>query len=279
MEAILTSLITQLKNPWQYICVGAVWCAVLYFNLDRQYLAPLIITSLGFAYLFEKLLTKIMLSLFKKIKEFFVNKNLLKTLKNCTAEEKDFLYNRLYENDNERSIEMNRDSYFYKEKQTSQFGYPFTYELYKKQFNTKEKVIKFLRQLENKGIIQAHDNKSMIIPMPVWNLLTKKADEIFKNFLPLPITPTEDKIKWAKITYNAISKEHKDILRKIMLSPSSEYLNIKVLSSELASQANLLKMYPLFKEFQVDFNACIAIFSPDLYSILDTILKEEANAE
>ncbi|MBR5129870.1 MAG: hypothetical protein IKV03_01410 [Alphaproteobacteria bacterium] len=179
METILTSLITQLKNPWQYICVGAVWCAVLYFNLDRQYLAPLIITSLGFAYLFEKLLTKIMLSLFKKIKDFFVNKNLLKTLKNCTPEEKDFLYSRIYENDNELSIEMNYDSYFYKKKQMSKFGGGFTFNLYKKQFNTKEKVIKFLRQLENKKIIQCHGNRSMIIPTPIWNILVKNADIIF----------------------------------------------------------------------------------------------------
>ena len=36
MEAILTSLISQLKNPWQYICVGLIWSSILYFGIDKQ---------------------------------------------------------------------------------------------------------------------------------------------------------------------------------------------------------------------------------------------------
>lgn len=278
MEAILTSLITQLKNPWQYICVGAVWCAVLYFNLDRQYLAPLIITSLGFAYLFEKLLKKIVLSLFKKIKEFFVNKNLLKTLKNCTPEEKDFLYNRVYENGNELQIDMNSDAYFYKQDERTT-----TYHLvcYKRVFDTKSKVIKFLRQLEKKKIIKNFGNQHMIIPERVWDILIKNANEIFKDFNPLPIEPTEDRIKCAKILYSTVSAEHKALLRHIISSPSAEYKNIKILTPELASQAMMLKIYALFKDFQVDFlsNERIATFLPELYNILEIILKEEDNAE
>lgn len=276
METILTSLITQLKNPWQYICIGAVWYAVLHFNLDRQYLTPLIITSLGFSYILEQIIIKIISPVFHGIKDYFVTKRILKTLKNCTPEEKDFLYNRVYENGNELQIDMNSDAYFYKQDERTT-----TYHLvcYKRVFDTKSKVIKFLRQLEKKKIIKNFGNQHMIIPERVWDILIKNANEIFKDFNPLPIEPTEDKIKWAKILYNTVYKEHKDILKKIMLSPSSEYTNIKVLSSELASQANLLKIYPLFNEFQVDFltNACIATFSPDLYFILDSVLKEDTN--
>ncbi len=201
---------------------------------------------------------------------------LLHTIKNCSSEEKDFLYNRVYENGNELQIDMNSDAYFYKQDERTT-----TYHLvcYKRVFDTKSKVIKFLRQLEKKKIIKNFGNQHMIIPERVWDILIKNANEIFKDFNPLPIEPTEDKIKWAKILYNTVYKEHKDILKKIMLSPSSEYTNIKVLSSELASQANLLKIYPLFNEFQVDFltNACIATFSPDLYFILDSVLKEDTN--
>ena len=202
---------------------------------------------------------------------------LLHTIKNCSSEEKDFLYNRVYENGNELQIDMNSDAYFYKQDERTT-----TYHLvcYKRVFDTKSKVIKFLRQLEKKKVIENSGNQHMVIPQQVWNILTKNSNKIFKNFTPLPIEPIEEKIKWAKILYGTVSKEHKDILRKIISSPFSEYRNVKVLSNELASQANILKIYPLFDEFRIDFlsNACIAIFSPDLYSILDTILKEELNA-
>lgn len=121
------------------------------------------------------LMWKILYRCYSWIKNLYI----LYILKNCTSQEKDFLYNRVYENDNELSIEMNYDGYFYKKKRVSQFSGSFTYELYKKQFNTKEKVIKFLRQLENKKIIQYHGNKSMIIPISVWTILVKYASEIF----------------------------------------------------------------------------------------------------
>ena len=101
---------------------------------------------------------------------------LLKTLKNCTPEEKDFLHNRVYENGNELRIDMYSDSYFYKRDENS-FGYRVY--LYKEKFNTKEKVGLFLRQLENKKIIKNFGNQDMIIPVPVWNVLVKHADEIF----------------------------------------------------------------------------------------------------
>ena len=179
METILTSLITQLKNPWQYICVGLVWSGVLYFDIDKQYLIPFVIASLGFAYLLEQIITKIVLVIFRKAKDYFVAKKILETLRKCTSEEKDFLHNRVYENGNELRIDMYSDSYFYKRDENS-FGYRVY--LYKEKFNTKEKVGLFLRQLENKKIIKNFGNKDIIIPVPVWNVLVKCADEIFEDF-------------------------------------------------------------------------------------------------
>ena len=72
---------------------------------------------------------------------------------------------------------MNRDDYFYLY-ECDGYG-ETTYSLYKEYFDTKEKVIKFLRQLENKQIIRNYGNQSMIISSLVWDILIKHADEIF----------------------------------------------------------------------------------------------------
>lgn len=203
---------------------------------------------------------------------------LLHTIKNCSSEEKDFLYNRVYENGNELQISINSDRYFYQiDEQSSTHNLLF----YKGRFDSKFKIMLFLRQLEKKKIIKNFGNQHMIIPERVWDILIKNANEIFKDFNPLPIEPTEDKIKWAKILYSTVSAEHKALLRHIISSPSAEYKNIKILTPELASQAIMLKIYALFKDFQVDFssNERIATFLPELYSILEIILKEENNAE
>ena len=178
MEPIFTSLITQLKNPWQYICVGVVWSGILYFNIDKQYLVPFIIVAFGLAYLFEKILNKIVIPICLKIKNFCIAMRLLYVLKHCSPEEKEFLYSRVYQNGNELQIDINHDNYFYKQKKDA---YEYEFYLYKKDFNTKEKVIKFLRQLENKKIITNFGNQSMVIPVFVWNVLVKNADKIFKN--------------------------------------------------------------------------------------------------
>lgn len=227
------------------------------------------------------LLWKILVRCCLKVKKSLANFFMLKTLKNCTPEEKNFLYNRLYENDNEFKIDMDQDSYFYREETIDLFRGGSVFKLYRHPFDTKKKVIKFLRQLENKKILQIFDNKSMIIPIPVWKLLTKNTDKIFKNFVPLVITPTEDKIKLAKITYTTFPKKLKDILRRIMLAPSSEYPNVKILDRQLASQTNMLQMYQLFNEFKVEHlpNVSIVTLTTDLYFILETILKEDVDAE
>ena len=121
------------------------------------------------------LIWRILSILFSWIRSF----SILKTLKNCTSEEKKFLYNRVYENGNELKIDINNDSYFYKMEPI--FG-AITYNLYRKSFDTKEKIGLFLRQLEKKQIIKNFGNQSMTIPVPVWNVLVKYADEIFEDF-------------------------------------------------------------------------------------------------
>ena len=107
-------------------------------------------------------------------------KKILKTLKNCTQQEKKFLYNRIFENGNEVTIDLQTDSYFYEKGDDVLRG--MFYELYKQQFSTKEKMLIFLRGLENKGILQNYGNQTMIIPQQVWDILVKNSDEIFKGF-------------------------------------------------------------------------------------------------
>lgn len=102
-------------------------------------------------------------------------KNILKTLKDCTQQEKEFLYNRIFENNNGRDIDFRYDSYFYKH-----VGYDTT-EPYRCDLLTKEKILIFLRKLENKGILQSDSRHTMIIPQQVWDILVKYSDEIFKR--------------------------------------------------------------------------------------------------
>jgi len=119
------------------------------------------------------------LCLIDKVFSFVYGKILLSRIKKTTRQEKDFLYNRVYNNGNELRIDMNDDPYFYKR---GSIDDSYEIKLHKKNFNTKEKVIKFLRGLENKGIIKNYGNQSMIIPLQVWNILIKNADEIFKDY-------------------------------------------------------------------------------------------------
>ena len=119
------------------------------------------------------------LCLIDKVFSFFYGKILLSRIKNATRQEKDFLYNRVYNNGNELRIDMNDDPYFYKHVTTNDY---WGWMPYKKDFNTKEKITKFLRLLENKGIIKNFGNQSMTIPLQVWNILVKYADEIFKDY-------------------------------------------------------------------------------------------------
>lgn len=102
-------------------------------------------------------------------------KILLNRLKKCTTQEKRFLYNRIFEKDNTRSIDFKDDSYFYKH-----VGYNIKVP-YRDDLVTKEKVLIFLRKLENKKILQSDGWQTMIIPQQVWDILVKNSDEIFKG--------------------------------------------------------------------------------------------------
>lgn len=107
---------------------------------------------------------------------FLINgKILLNRLKNCTVQEKRFLYNRIFEEHNARSIDFKEDSYFYQ-----YIGYN-TKVPYRDDLVTKEKVLSFLCKLENKGILQSDGGQIMIIPQQVWDILVKNSDEIFKG--------------------------------------------------------------------------------------------------
>lgn len=117
------------------------------------------------------LIWKILSILFSWIRSF----SILKTLKNCTSEEKRFLYNRIFEEHNARRIDFKEDSYFYQ-----YVGYN-TKVPYRDDLVTKEKVLSFLCKLENKGILQSDGGQTMIIPQQVWDILVKNSDEIFKG--------------------------------------------------------------------------------------------------
>ena len=103
-----------------------------------------------------------------------VGKILLNRLKKCTAQEKRFLYNRIFENGNDRSIDLQTEGYFYE-----RIGYKILPS--RRDFHTKEKILIFLRKLENKGILQSRGNQTMIIPQQVWDILVKNSVEIFKG--------------------------------------------------------------------------------------------------
>lgn len=107
---------------------------------------------------------------------FLINgKILLNRLKKCTAQEKRFLYNRIFEKDNTRSIDFKEDSYFYQ-----YVGYN-NWVPYRDDLLTKEKVLIFLRKLENKKILQSDGRQTMNIPQQVWDILIKNSDEIFRG--------------------------------------------------------------------------------------------------
>ena len=154
METILASLITQLKNPWQYICVGLVWSGVLYFDIDKQYLYPAILCSLGLAYIIQTLFDKI----FYWIKMKKKHESILFNLLHMNEEEKKFIGYCFSNNIQTCSLNM----------------------LYQNSaiWNTlPQKGI----ALRPSGVIQA-DALPLSIPENVWKLIEKHADEIFKDF-------------------------------------------------------------------------------------------------
>ena len=115
---------------------------------------------------------------FVKFYYFILSKRMLKILIKCTVQEKKFLYYRVYENGNELGISMYNEPYFYKENRDEKGKFK-GFSLYKKEFNTKEKVGMFLRELEKKGILRNGGNQSMTMPLWVWNVLVRNANKCF----------------------------------------------------------------------------------------------------
>ena len=177
---LITSLITQIKNPFQYIIVGGIGIIMIYFKIDKQYFVYVIIFSMGVAYVLEKLWKMIKVKL-SCIYNYFKRKQILKILLNLTRQEKQFLYNRIYENANELQIDMRGDSYFYEQDKNTNV---YKLVLYKKEFNTTGKVGIFLRNLEKKAILENAGNQTMRIPKIVWDVLIKNSDDIFISLKP-----------------------------------------------------------------------------------------------
>lgn len=176
----ISALVSQLKNPWQYICIGVVWTLMLKYSLDDKYLVPSVLVSLGTGYLVPNVLNLIKRTIIK-FHFYILSRKMLKILIDCTAQEKNFLINRVYENGNELGISMHNEPYFYKESRDDKGNFE-GFVLYKREFNTKEKVGIFLRGLEKKGILKNGGNQSMIMPLWVWNVLIKNADKCLERF-------------------------------------------------------------------------------------------------
>ena len=88
METILTSLITQLKNPWQYLCVGCVWSCIIYFDLNKEYLIPASLCAMGVAYIIRQIIKFI----FDKITLYRWKKQVLFNLLHMNPEEKSIIW-------------------------------------------------------------------------------------------------------------------------------------------------------------------------------------------
>lgn len=87
METIFTSLISQIKNPWQYVFIGIFWSCIIYFNINREYTMPIIVWCMGVAYIFDLIIKYIK----GKIDSHKYNKIILFNLLHMNEEEKTFI--------------------------------------------------------------------------------------------------------------------------------------------------------------------------------------------
>lgn len=91
METILSSLIQQVKNPWQYILVGGVHIVLIYYKVDKQYFVWSSAFCMGIAYLFELIMQVIKNYVKEKLFYFKNRKNILFNLLHMNVEEKRFI--------------------------------------------------------------------------------------------------------------------------------------------------------------------------------------------
>lgn len=89
MENLLTSLFSQIKNPWQYICVGGAVGGIIYFNINREYIVPASMCAIGGAYIINNIIKFI----YDKITLHQWKKQILFNLLHMNVEEKDVIWN------------------------------------------------------------------------------------------------------------------------------------------------------------------------------------------
>lgn len=153
MENIITSLISQIKNPWQYICIGFVWCAILYLNIEEKYTIPAILITIGIAAFIQKIVNYAL--------DFIDDKQI----------EKEILFNLMHMNNMERSFVYHC---FSNNTQTASFS----------MFSNAGTIWNTLPQ---KGIafksigIQSTEALSLTIPSYVWRIIKKHQKEIFSE--------------------------------------------------------------------------------------------------
>ena len=104
METIVTSLITQLKNPWQYICFAIAWFCILYFKINSDYLLPASILSLPCGYFLSNVSQYVVFKYRQKQKE----KDILFHLNHLNPYEREFIKQCINDNTQTRLVDIFR---------------------------------------------------------------------------------------------------------------------------------------------------------------------------
>ena len=151
MENIITSLISQIKNPWQYICIGFVWIGILYLNIEEKYTIPAILITIGAATFIQKIVNCVL--------EFIYEKRI----------EKEILFNLIHMNDIERSFVYHC---FSNNIQTASFEIL-------SQGGTIWNTLPQKRIAVKPSGIQSMEALSLTIPSYVWKIIEKHQKEIF----------------------------------------------------------------------------------------------------
>lgn len=148
-------LISQLKNPWQYVCIGTGFACVLYFKIDNQWLFSIFPLAMALAYFC------------KKVTDFICLK------KEIRKRRKKILFNLLHLNDIEREILAKA---FFSGEQTMKFNALEDLELFGA-----------WNSLSQKGVGVKHTGVSLIasltltIPQYVWEIIEENQNEIFHD--------------------------------------------------------------------------------------------------
>lgn len=87
MTDFLTPLISQIKNPWQYLFVGCTWFYVIYNKINDKYLFSVFFISMGAAWIWKSIIDWIL----DKIKQHKLKKELEFSLMNLNSYERDIL--------------------------------------------------------------------------------------------------------------------------------------------------------------------------------------------